>query len=358
MTILDILQDAASRRASDIFLIGGLPLTLKVSKRQVRIDPENKLMQPELETLITDLYQMVGRELKPDRGEEDDFSFAVNGVGRFRANVFYQRGTIAAVIRVIRFGVPDPKYYHVPDSILDLASLSGGLVLVTGSAASGKTTTLACIIDAINENSERTIITMEDPIEIVHSHKKGIVIQREISTDTENFRTALRAALREAPDVMLIGEIREGDTMEAAMTAAETGQLIFSSLHTLSAADTVDRILDYFPDKLQHQIRAQLSRTLRSVICQKLVPAIGGGVVPAFEIMHVTPAIQNLIREGKTYQFNSLILEGSSYGMCTMDNYLLKLVSEGIIEPAVAVENSNDRLRMESRLRRLAEQNK
>jgi len=350
VTILEILRDAANRRASDIFLIGGLPLTLKVSKKQVRIEPEHRLMQPELEELISELYRMVERERKAGQEEEDDFSFAVNGVGRYRANVFYQRGTIAAVIRVIRFGVPDPGYYHVPESILGLSSLTGGLVLVTGAAASGKTTTLACIIDAINSASERTIITMEDPIEIVHNHKKGIVIQREISTDTESFHTALRAALRESPDVMLIGEIRDGETMEAAMTAAETGQLIFSSLHTLSAADTVDRILDYFPDKQQHQIRAQLSRTLRSVICQKLVPAIGGGMVPAFEIMHVTPAIQNLIREGKTYQFNSLIMEGVRFGMCTMDGYLQNLVREGVIEPETAVENSTDRLRMERRL--------
>lgn len=352
MNIKEILEDAARAGASDIFLIGGLPLTYKIEKHQQRIDPERRLMPDQLEELIRELYQLVGRTPRNFAEKEDDFSFAIRGCGRFRANVFNQRGCASAVIRVIRFGIPDALSLGLPPQLLNMANLSGGLALVTGPAGSGKTTTLACVIDEINRNQERTIITMEDPIEIVHSHQRSIVIQREISTDTESFSSALKAALREAPDVMLIGEIRDGETMETAMMAAETGQLLFSSLHTLSAADTVDRILDFYPDKKQPQIRAQLARVLKWVVCQKLVPTTRGRAVPVFEIMVVTPAIQNLIREGKTYQFASVIREGGRLGMQTMNSHLLELVERGIITENVAMMNSNDPTGMEKRLNR------
>ena len=353
MEIKELLQDAAIRGASDIFLIGGLPLTYKIEGKQLRVNPETRLMPSALNELITELYAFVDRDITVFTSgcTEDDFSFAIPGCGRYRANVFRQRGSMSAVIRLIKFGVPDPAQYNIPKSVLSLAGLKDGLVLVTGPAGSGKTSTIACIIDEINKNYEKTIITMEDPIEIIHNHKKSIVIQREISTDTESFMSALRASLRESPDVLLVGEMRDAETIEVAMTAAETGQLLFSSLHTRSAADTVDRIVDSFSDKQQPQIRAQLSRVLRSVICQKLIPATNGKLVPAYEIMHVTPAIRNLIREGKTYQFNSFIQEGSKLGMCSMNASLLRLYNDGLIDADTALANSEDPVSLEKKLK-------
>ncbi len=350
MEISAILRYAAEHGASDVYLVGGLPLTYKIDGRQRR--DQDRLMPGDIERLVEALYALVGRA-RGDRSPlcvEDDFSFALSGCGRFRANVFYQRGSLAAVIRVIQFGVPDPDSLHIPRDVLSLARLGKGLVLVTGPAGSGKTSTLACILDAINDSGERTIITMEDPIEIVHSHKQSIVIQREIGIDTESYMSALRAALRESPDVLLLGEIRDAQTMEVAMTAAETGQLLFSSLHTLSAADTIDRIVDFFSAARQPQVRAQLSRVLRSVVCQQLIPAKNGRLVPAFEILHVTPAVRSLIREGKTYQFASVIQENGKLGMCSMNMSLLQLVTGGQVEAKTALEYSENPEQLEKRL--------
>ena len=352
LDIKTILSTATELGASDIFLIGGLPLTYKIHGRQQRVEPENRLMPEELRRIIGQLYSLTERPAMDEGGRvrEDDFSFALPGCGRFRANVFYQRGSLSAVIRVIQFGVPDPVRLNIPESVMALADIQQGLVLVTGPSGSGKSSTLACLIDRINENYERTIITMEDPIEIVHPHKKSIIIQREISTDTESFSTALRAAMRESPDVLLVGEARDAETMEVAMTAAETGQLLFCSMHTLSAADTVDRIVDAFPEKKQPQIRAQLARVLRCVVCQKLLRGVDGHMLPAFEIMYVTPAVQNLIREGKTYQFNSIIQEGGKNGMLSMNSSLLRLVREGRVDRETALCASENPIQLEKRL--------
>lgn len=353
MNIKEILREASEIGASDVFLIGGLPLTYKVDGQQKRVEPGNRMMPEQLRETITDLYRLIGREgpAEAENNAEDDFSFAISGCGRYRANVFFQRGTLSAVIRVIKFGVPDAAECKIPAAVLELAKISNGLVLVTGASGSGKSTTLACIIEEINKNYEKTIITMEDPIEIVHNHKKSIVIQREISVDTENFITGLRAALRESPDVLLLGEARDAETMEVAMTAAETGQLIFSSMHTLSAADTIDRIVDSFPEKKQPQIRAQLARVLKCVVCQKLIPAKSEKLIPVFEIMKVTPAVQNLIREGKTYQFNSLIQEGEASGMCSMNSSLLALVEEGSLEKETAIRYSENPVQLERKVK-------
>ena len=353
MDIKKVLREASEIGASDVFLIGGLPLTYKVDGQQKRVDPENKMMPEELRETITELYKLIGREGPAGTEDlaEDDFSFALSGCGRYRANIFLQRGTLSAVIRVIKFGVPDAAECRIPDKVLELAHISNGLVLVTGASGSGKSTTLACIIEEINKTLSRTIITMEDPIEIVHNHKKSIVIQREISVDTENFITGLRAALRESPDVLLLGEARDAETMEVAMTAAETGQLIFSSMHTLSAADTIDRIVDSFPEKKQPQIRAQLARVLKCVVCQRLIPTKGGSLVPVFEIMKVTPAVQNLIREGKTYQFNSLIQEGEAYGMCSMNSSLFALVKDGSVARETALRFSENPAQLERKMK-------
>lgn len=331
MEIVSILRTALENKSSDVFIIAGLPLTYKVQGRQLRIDAP--LMPDDTHKLIAELYVVAKRDMRllTDSTDDDDFSFAVAQLGRFRANVLRQRGSFAAVIRIIRFGLPQPQQLHIPESVMRVAETKKGLVLVTGPAGSGKSTTLACLIDAINQTREGHIITMEDPIEYIHRHGKCIVTQREIPGDIPTYVGALRSALRESPDIILLGEMRDRETMEVAMTAAETGQLLFSTLHTTGAANTVDRIVDVFPPSQQQQIRIQLSMVLRAVISQQLVPAANGGLVPAFEVMYTNTAIKNLIREAKTHQIDSAILAGSAQGMCTMDASLLRLCADGKI---------------------------
>lgn len=262
--------------------------------------------------------------------------------GRFRVNVFRQSGSLAAVIRVIRFGLPDAELLGIPEEVLSLADNGGGLVLVTGAAGTGKSTTLACMIDRINDSRDCHIITMEDPIEYIHRHKKAIVTQREISIDTPGYSEALRSALRESPDVIFLGEMRDFETMYAALIAAETGVLVFSTLHTSGAADTINRIVDVFPDK--EQARTQLAQVLRAVVCQQLVPSTelddnGNPIrIPVFEIMKVTDAINNMIRENKVNQLDAMMQSGASDGMCTMDGSLLKLFGQKRIDRATALK--------------------
>lgn len=247
MDVRETLRQAVEMGASDIFIIAGLPLTYKVDGRQRRM--EARLMPADTAAVISDIYTLCGRSRSRIEREDmdDDFSFSIPDLGRFRANVLHQRGSLAAVIRVIRFGLPEPEKLNIPPEVLASARLMKGLVLVTGSAGSGKSTTLACLINAINQTREGHIITMEDPIEYIHRHDRCIVTQREISTDSPSYVSALRSALRESPDVILLGEMRDYETIEVAMTAAETGQLLFSTLHTTGAANTVDRIIDVFP---------------------------------------------------------------------------------------------------------------
>lgn len=266
MDVRETLRQAVEMGASDIFIIAGLPLTYKVDGRQRRM--EARLMPADTAAVISDIYTLCGRSRSRIEREDmdDDFSFSIPDLGRFRANVLHQRGSLAAVIRVIRFGLPEPEKLNIPPEVLASARLMKGLVLVTGSAGSGKSTTLACLINAINQTREGHIITMEDPIEYIHRHDRCIVTQREISTDSPSYVSALRSALRESPDVILLGEMRDYETIEVAMTAAETGQLLFSTLHTTGAANTVDRIIDVFPAGQQAQVRMQLSMVLQAVI--------------------------------------------------------------------------------------------
>ena len=274
MDVRETLRQAVEMGASDIFIIAGLPLTYKVDGRQRRM--EARLMPADTAAVISDIYTLCGRSRSRIEREDmdDDFSFSIPDLGRFRANVLHQRGSLAAVIRVIRFGLPEPEKLNIPPEVLASARLMKGLVLVTGSAGSGKSTTLACLINAINQTREGHIITMEDPIEYIHRHDRCIVTQREISTDSPSYVSALRSALRESPDVILLGEMRDYETIEVAMTAAETGQLLFSTLHTTGAANTVDRIIDVFPAGQQAQVRMQLSMVLQAVISQQLVPTL------------------------------------------------------------------------------------
>ena len=331
MSIQEILQQAIDRGAADIFLIAGLPVTLKCDGRQERLKGE-RLLPDGIRTLVDEIYELSRRDRKNlDAEVDDDFSFSLSQLGRFRVNVFRQRGSLAAVIRVIRFGLPDPVKLGIPESVLSLADNKKGLVLITGSAGTGKSTTLACMIDRINRTRDGHIITMEDPIEFIHRHDKSIVTQREISIDTPGYLESLRSALRESPDVILLGEMRDYDTISAALTAAETGVLLLSTLHTSSAANTINRILDVFPAAQQHQVKIQLAQILKGIVCQQLVPSVTGEQIAVFEIMKSTTAIQNMIREDKLHQMESAMQAGAADGMCTMDGSLLKLYREGRI---------------------------
>jgi len=327
-----MLQIALNKRAADVFILPGSPITMRIGGQVVPIG-EQKLLPPDTEELVRSIYNHSGAR---DMGKlldtgDDDFSFSVQNMGRFRCNAYKQRGTIASVIRLVAVGLPDPKSLSVPENVLKFAQFRKGIVLVTGAAGSGKSTTLACLIDKINNERQDHIITLEDPIEFLHPHKQSIVSQREVPSDTVSYEKALRAALRQSPNVILLGEMRDFETISTAISAAETGQLIFSTLHTVGAAQTVDRILDSFPAAQQQQIRIQLSMVLRAVVSQQLVPTTDGKLTPALEVMIVTPAIQNLIRDGKSHQIDNVIYSSAAEGMQTMDGDLLRLYKDNRI---------------------------
>ncbi|MCQ2567596.1 MAG: PilT/PilU family type 4a pilus ATPase [Mogibacterium sp.] len=343
MGIVEILTNVVADRSSDVFIIAGLPVTVRKNGVITRIS-EDKLMPNATSQLLHEIYDLAGHRdisLLTDDGD-DDFSFAIPGLSRFRVSAFMQRGTMSAVIRIISFELPDPHDLNIPQNIIDLGNMNSGMVLVTGPAGSGKSTTLACIIDSINHSADKHIITLEDPIEYLHRHNRSIVSQREISIDTASYVAALRAALRQSPDVILLGEMRDYETISVAMTAAETGHMLFSTLHTIGAAKTIDRIIDVFPANQQRQVAVQLSMVLNAVVTQQLVPAVDGGVVPAFEIMTVTPAIRNMIRDNKIPQIEGLLYSSSSSEMCSMDSSLLKLYEEGRITRETALSYSTN----------------
>ena len=335
-TMEQLLTKAVEMRGSDIFLVPGAKPLCQIGGEMVPLS-EDVIMPQAVEALIQTLYTMASREMKNlyDTGD-DDFSFAVKGLSRFRVNTYRQRSSLASVIRVIQFGIPDYQSLQIPDTVMSVAEKTKGLVLVTGPAGSGKSTTLACLIDRINENRSGHIITLEDPIEFLHRNKKSIVSQREIGLDTANYITALRACLRQAPDVILVGEMRDHETIQTALTAAETGHLVISTLHTVGAANTIDRIIDAFPPVQQQQIRIQLSMVLQAVVSQQLVPKVSGGVVPAFEIMFLNTAIKNMVRESKVHQIDSAISTGASVGMVRMDSSLERLAKAGEITAETA----------------------
>lgn len=342
MELKTLLQEMINQKASDVFIVAGLPLTYTADGRQVRLDMA-PLMPANTKELVEAIYRLSGRDVAiflDGHNHDDDFSFAVAGMGRFRVNVFRQRGSLGAVIRVIPFTLPNPADYHIPDDVMACADFQKGLVLVTGPAGAGKSTTLACIIDKLNKNRTGHIITMEDPIEYVHRHEGCIVTQREIPSDVATYAEALRSAMRESPDVILLGEMRDQETIGTAVTAAEMAQLLFSTLHTTGAANTVDRIIDAFPANQQRQIRIQLSMVLQAVVSQQLVPTVDGGMVPAFEVMIANTAIRNLIREAKTHQMDSVIAAGAAEGMRTMDQSLFELVASGQVARETALQCS------------------
>lgn len=339
-TAKELLQKAVAQKASDIFIVTGLPASMRVNHALLRVD-DQRLMPQDTEKLIREIYGLAERTMDQlwETGD-DDFSFPIPGVSRFRASAYKQRGSLSIVIRLIATSLPDPGTIGIPESIISLGRFSKGLVLVTGPAGSGKSTTLACIIDYINRTQEKHIITLEDPLEFLHRHNRSIVSQREINTDTENYETALRAALRQSPDVILLGEMRDYETMQAAVTAAETGHLVFSTLHTTGSAKAVDRIIDVFPPNQQRQIADQLSLVLQAVVSQQLVPTIQGPLTPAFELMTATPDIRSMIRGKKIPQIDGRIYSSpvTSTDMFSMDASLLKLFNDGRITAGTAME--------------------
>lgn len=335
---IEILKHATQEKASDIFIIAGLPATYKINGNLNRIG--NRLMPSDTEAIIRQIYELANhRSMEPFlNGGDDDFSFAIPGLSRFRVSTYKQRGSFAAVIRTIVFELPNPQELCIPPVVLQLTSHTKGMVLVTGPAGSGKSTTLACLVDRINSSRTDHIITLEDPLEFLHHHKMSIVSQREIATDTDNYLKALRAALRQSPDVILLGEMRDYETIQTAMTAAETGHLVLSSLHTIGAANTISRIIDVFEPSQQHQIAIQLSMVLRAVISQQLVPAEDGTMIPAFEIMVITPAISNMIRDNKIHQIDGIIYTSAKEDMISMDNSLLQLYKQRRISKDTALQ--------------------
>jgi len=343
MNALEFLTKTTQEGASDLFIVAGRPLSYKKNGKLIQAE-EERMMPDQCEAFVREIYDLAGhRDISRFLAcGDDDFSFAVQGLSRYRVSTYRQRGSLSAVIRVITFELPNPDALGIPESIIRLSDMKKGLVLVTGPAGSGKSTTLACIIDEINRTQEKHIITLEDPLEFLHRHKKSIVSQREISSDTESYLTALRASLRQSPDVILLGEMRDFETISVAMTAAETGHLVLSTLHTLGAANTIDRIIDVFPPNQQRQISVQLSSVLQAVVSQQLIPAKDETLVPASELMTTTPAIRNMIRENKIHQIDGLIYSSAGKDMLSMDNSILALYKSGKISESEALSHASN----------------
>ena len=334
----EILKKAVENKASDIFIVAGGYLSYKVAGEIHPIDNSAKLSPADTVKYIEEIYSYARRPKDNFLKEgDDDFSFAIDQLARFRVNTYFQRGSQAAVIRVVAFSIPDYREMGIPESIIDLSQLLHGMIIISGTAGSGKSTTQACIIDAINSQREAHIVTLEDPIEYLHKNKNSLISQREIAIDTDNYLTGLRACLRQAPDVILLGEMRDAETIRTAMTAAETGHLVIATLHTKGVINTVDRIVDSFPADQQDQIKIQLSLVLDSIVSQQLLPRKGGGMIPAVEIMKTVPAISNMIRDSKNYQIDNVIQTSGNLGMISMDQSIVSLYQKGEITKETAL---------------------
>ena len=334
---MEYLKAAVHSEASDVFFVAGKPVCEKQEGHILPVS-DMRLMPTDTEQIITEMYAAAERSMEHFlRSGDDDFSFAVAGLARFRVNTYRQRGSMAAVIRVVSFDIPDWKQWHIPKEVMALAEQTSGMILVTGTAGSGKTTTQACIIDRINRTRDCHIVTLEDPIEYLHRHQKSIVSQREVTIDTQDYLSALRACVRQAPDVILLGEMRDAETMHTAMAAAETGHMVIATLHTKGAVNAIDRIIDMFSAAQQPQIRVQLATVLKTVVSQQLLPDCKGGMVPACEIMHVNSAIRSMIRDNKNHQIDNAIVSGAKEGMVSMDQAILALQREGEITKETAL---------------------
>lgn len=325
-----LLEEVIRKKASDLHIQVGLPPMLRIDGSLTPVTGFKNLSDSDVEKLVfATLDQDQQQILLKDK--EFDFSFSFGELGRFRVNAFHERGNLAAAMRLIPNDIQSIQSLGMPPIVETFADFPRGLVLVTGPTGSGKSTTLASLVDKINSDKAHHIITIEDPIEFTHHSKKSVVVQREIHYDTYSFSAALRSSLRQDPDVVLIGEMRDLETISAAITIAETGHLVFATLHTNSAAQSIDRMIDVFPPHQQPQIRAQLSNILMAICSQRLVPAIGGGRVAAAEILVATSAVRNIIREGKTHQLDAVIQTGADQGMQSMDKTLVGLVQAGTV---------------------------
>ena len=350
-TLMDFLTRAVEDQASDLFIVSGAPVSEKLEGLIYPI-AEEKILPPQSKELLTEVYALANRSMDTFlQVGDDDFSFSVPGLARFRVNTYMQRGSMAAVIRVVSFDIPDYREFCIPEEVMKLAESDYGMILVTGTAGSGKSTSQACIVDRINRTQQCHIITLEDPIEFLHRNQKSIVSQREIAVDTSDYLSALRACLRQAPDVIQLGEMRDLETIRTAMTAAETGHLLIGTMHTRGAVHSIDRVVDAFPANQQDQIRVQLSSVLRTVVSQQLLPGVDGNMTPAFEIMHVNSAIRNMIRENKGHQIDMAISTGGAEGMISMDQSILNLYKAGKITKETAMEYADNPEQMERRMR-------
>jgi len=342
LSMYTLLSIAKAHHASDLHITVGVRPKCRISGTLYEMDGFEKLTPAMTKELVESMFGPKQKATMEATGEVD-FAYTDTRVGRFRVNAFHQRGSYAAVLRIVASDIPTPEALGIPEAVLGLTKKKRGLVLVTGPTGSGKSTTLASLIDVINKERNEHIITLEDPIEYLHKHNRSIVNQREIGLDTDSYGNALRAALREDPDIILVGEMRDFDTISTAITAAETGHLVMSTLHTTGAAQTIDRIIDACPAGMQNQVRTQLASVLNGVITQCLIPnARGNGRVVATEILVGTDAVCNQIRENKCHQLGSLMQSGSSVGMHTLNGDLSRLVQNGMINRQMAYKYSND----------------
>lgn len=325
-----LLDEVLKHNASDLHLQVGLAPIIRVDGKLTPVQGANVLNEEAVEALVFSILDEDQKQILL-KDKEFDFSFAYGDLGRFRVNAFHERGNLAAALRLIPNELLTTEQLGLPQIINKFSEYPRGLVLVTGPTGSGKSTTLAALVDKINRERAEHIITIEDPIEFTHSSKKSVVVQREVHYDTYSFSAALRSSLREDPDVVLIGEMRDLETIAAAITIAETGHLVFATLHTNSASQSIDRMVDVFPPHQQPQIRSQLANILMAICSQRLVPTIGGGRVAAAEVLIATPAVRNIIREGKSHQLEAVIQTGAEFGMQSMDKTLVSLVQAGTI---------------------------
>ena len=344
-----ILKFANDMKASDVHITVGVPPKVRANGRLVAMD--FPVLTPEdTKAIAVDIMNPQQLAAFEERGEYD-MSLTIPEFGRYRVNVYKQRGSVALALRLVGMRIPNPEDLGIPQSVVDLYERKRGLILVTGPTGSGKSTTLAALINKINEERDAHIITLEDPIEYMHKHKKSIVNQREIGMDSHDYANALRAALREDPDVILVGEMRDLETISIAVRAAETGHLVLSTLHTIGAASTVDRVIDVFPPHQQQQIRTQLADILECVVAEQLLPKIEGkGRVGVFEVMLGNNAIRNYIREGKTFQITSTMQTSRAQGMITMDEALQQLYNSGQISRDTAIRLAKDKVAQEARI--------
>lgn len=345
-----LLEEVVRKKASDLHLQVGLAPLLRMDGGLVPVAGYNPLNEKTIENLV---FAILDEDQKTIllRDKEFDFSFAFGTMGRFRVNAFHEKGNLAAALRLIPNDIKSVAELNLPSIVSNFANYPRGLVLITGPTGSGKSTTLAALIDKINTEKACHIVTIEDPIEFTHKSKKSAIVQREVHYDTYSFSAALRSSLRQDPDVVLIGEMRDLETISAAITIAETGHLVFATLHTNNAAQSVDRMIDVFPPHQQPQIRAQLSNILMAICSQRLIPAIGGGRVPATEVLITNSAVRNVIREGKSHQLNAIIQTGADQGMQSMDRNLVSLVQNGTITYDSAYEVAVDLVEFERLIR-------